>query len=355
MNILAFHRSQRTGISIACLLLVIGISIVALPREPAYGAAPIGQTFSRVVSGVQPRIVKLYGAGGVRGLEAYQTGFLVSADGHVLTALSYVLDTDLVVAVLNDGRRFDTELLGVDPRLEIAVLKIDATDLSYFDLSAAVEASPGARVLAFSNLFNVATGNEPASVLHGCVSAKSNLSARRGAFTTPYKGPAYILDALTNNPGAAGGALTDRSGQLLGLLGKELRNSLDNTWLNYAIPISELAPAVDDILAGKVRPRTSDEVARKPAEPITLNLLGVVLVPDVLAKTPPFVDQVQPDSPAAEADLRMDDLVLFVNERLVRSVKELVDELTFIDRIDEVRLTVIREKELVELSLFAEE
>jgi serine protease Do len=67
----------------------------------------LGQSsFAPVVKQVQPRMVKIYGAGGPRGLEAYQSGFLISSDGHILTVWSYVLDADLITAVLDDGRRF---------------------------------------------------------------------------------------------------------------------------------------------------------------------------------------------------------------------------------------------------------
>ena len=59
-----------------------------------------------------------------------------------------------------------------------------------------------------------------------------------GIFEATYKGDVYVVDAITNNPGAAGGALTTRKGELLGLIGKELRNELTNTWINYAIPIN---------------------------------------------------------------------------------------------------------------------
>ena len=78
-----------------------------------------------------------------------------------------------------------------------------------------------------------------------------------------------------------------------------------------------------------------------------------MLVPDVLERTPPFVDAVRPGSPAAVADLRPDDLVLFVNDRLVQSCKALGNELSFIDRIDTVKLTIIRDQELVEVKLAA--
>ena len=241
-------------------------------------------------------MVKIYGAGGVAGLEAYQTGFLISAKGHVLTVWSYVLDSDVVTVTLDDGRRLDAQLVGSDPRLELAVLKVSAEDLPHFKLDEAVELQVGDRVLAFSNLFGVAVGGESTSVQHGSVTAKTQLSARRGAFETPYRGNVYVLDAMTNNPGAAGGALTNRQGVLAGLLGKELRNALNNTWLNYAIPVADLHAAVDDMLAGKTRRRSESETAKKPAQPWTLSLSGVTLVPPVLAKTPPFADRVRPGS-----------------------------------------------------------
>ena len=246
-------------------------------------------------------MVKIFGAGGVRGLEAYQSGFLISADGHVLTAWSYVLDADDTTVVLHDGRKFSGQLVGNDPQLEIAVLKIDATNLDHFDLGQAAPLDVGARVLAFSNLFGVATGDEAISVQHGVVAAVTPLDARRGAYQTPYRGTVYVLDAMTNNAGAAGGALTDRQGMLAAMLGKELRNSLNNTWLNYAIPMAQLAESVQSILQGKAPPSMEDQNA--PVEPLTLERLGLVLVPDILHRTPPFVDGTRPGSPAAAAGL----------------------------------------------------
>ena len=108
-------------------------------------------------------------------------------------------------------------------------------------------------MLAVSNIFGVATGNEPASVQKGTVSVVTRLEARRGVFETPYRGPVYVLDVTTNNSGAAGGALVTRRGELAGMLGKELRNSLNNTWLNYAVPIAELRQSVEQIRGRQVR------------------------------------------------------------------------------------------------------
>ena len=86
-------------------------------------------SFAQVIDEVQPKIVKIFGAGGLRGLEAYQSGFLISGQGHILTVWSYVLDSDAITVYLNDGRKFQAEVVGMDPRTEIAVLKVDAENL----------------------------------------------------------------------------------------------------------------------------------------------------------------------------------------------------------------------------------
>ncbi len=310
-------------------------------------------SFSDVIDDVQPKIVKIYGAGGFRGLEPYQSGFLISSHGHIVTAWSYVLDTDELTVTLNNGLRFETEILGSDPRTEIALLKIEGSNFPYFDLGKTVEVDTGSRILAFSNIFGVATGDESASVLHGCIAARSALAARRGAFALPYKGPAYILDAMTNNPGAAGGALTDRQGQLTGVLGKELRDAANNTWLNYAIPINELRGAIADIRAGKIIPRHMNTDIKKPKFPTTVEYLGISLVPDILTKTPPFIDKIGIGSLAELSGLKADDLILYVDEHLVQSCKEFVRELEMIDKDDKITLTVRRDQELVTAELQA--
>ena len=311
------------------------------------GRSSIATTIDRV----QPKIVKIHGAGGFRGLEAYQSGIVISPEGHVLTVFSYVLDTDRIIATLDDGRKFPAQLLGADPQLDVAVLKVEASGLPYFDLNQAVEAEGGTRVLALSNLFGVATGNEPTSVQHGIVSVKTRLEARRGSFETPYHGPVYVLDAVTNNPGAAGGALVDWRGNLVGLMGKELQNARNHTWLNYAIPIDELRRSVEAIRSGKFVSGPSDSAEKKPARSVGLAMLGIVPVPDILQRTPPFVDQVRPDSPAQSGGIRPDDLIVLVGDRLVQTLKALEAELQYIDHEDPVRLTVLRGQELLEIVL----
>ena len=319
-------------------------------------AAEDAGSFASIARRVQPKIVKIYGAGGFAGLEAYQSGFLISADGAILTVRSTVLDTDDINVTLADGRKFSVSLVGIDPQLEIAVLKIEedaeVEALPFFDLSQQREATAGARVLAFSNLFRVAQGNEDASVQHGIVAAVTPLNARRGTYQSAYRGTVYVLDAVTNNPGAAGGAVTGRQGELLGIIGKELRSTLTNTWLNYAIPVSELAEAADDILAGKSRVIEHDERFR-PQNPLTLADLGIVMVPDVVERTPPYVDRIVTDSPASLAGLMADDQIVFVDGQLVTSCRILIEAFEFKEHDATVRLTIMRGQELIEVELRA--
>jgi serine protease Do len=319
----------------------------------AASSALAGPSLARVSAQVQPKTVKLFGAGGLNGLPIYQSGFLISADGYIVTVWSHVLDVDDVTVILDDGRKYSSRLVGADPRLEMALLKIDAQDLPYFDLSKSPPAAEGTRVLAFTNLFGVATGDEPSSVQHGTISAVTTLDARRGAYETPYQGPIYVVDAMTNNPGAAGGALVDLDGRLLGIVGKELKNARNNTWLNFAIPTAEFLTSIDAIRNGKPRPEEDKSKPKQPDNPLTLDQLGIVMIPDVLEKTPPFVDQVRPNSAAAKAGVRPDDLVLLVDDQVVQSCSTLIKELATRESDSEVRLTLMRGNELVEAQLKA--
>lgn len=330
--------------------LAIALLTVTMTVPYARAQSPLTQT----LRSVQPCMVKVYGAGGFRGLEAYQSGFLISSDGHILTAYSTVLDTSMLRVVLDDGRRLDGKMLGGDARLDVAVLKVDAQGLPFLDLDSATEAEPGTPVLALSNMFGVAAGNEPVTVQQGVISIVTDLDARRGTFDIPYTGRVYILDAVTNNPGAAGGALITRDGRLLAMLGKELRNARNNTWINYALPIRELQPSVKAIMAGERIVAGQDHGRPKAVKPLTPRAIGLVLVPDVVPRTPPYVDAVLAGSAASKAGLRPDDLIVFLDDALVPSCQTLHDELQYRDHFEVVRLTVLRDRQLLEVELSAD-
>lgn len=319
-------------------------------------------------------VVKIYGAGGFRGLEAYQTGFLVSPEGHVMTAMSTVLDSEEIDCVLDDGRRFTASLVGIDPRREMALLKLDAEGLPCVPLDgspleesravanaepAAAEPvatarqrqatlqAPGTRVYALSNLFGVAVGDERVSVQRGVISAVVPLAARRGAYEAPYDGQVYVLDFTVNNPGSAGGLLVDVLGQPAGMLGKELRSTTAGIWLNYAIPLPEVAASFESLLSG----RPAESAAMAEQQPFDTRLLGFLLVPDILEKTPPFVEAVIEATPAAAAGLREDDLLVAVGSQSVTSCAAVAEELARIDEGEPVRVSVIRDGRIVEAAL----
>jgi S1-C subfamily serine protease len=146
---------ERTLLRLSTALLLVLVAIATAPQANAYEAE-----LGVLVRKAQRAAVKIYGAGG-GGLTAYQSGFLVSPQGHIATAWSHVLDVEPVV-VLDDGRRFNAKIVGFEPQLELAVLKIEADELPFLELAkdAPELADP---VLAVSNLFGIATGGEPAS------------------------------------------------------------------------------------------------------------------------------------------------------------------------------------------------
>jgi serine protease Do len=316
-------------------------------------APAAAQSTREAIESVQPRMVKIFGAGGLRGLHEYSTGFLVSADGHVATAWSHVLDAEEVSVVLHDGRRYFAEVLGAEPALDLAVLKIRGENLSlpFFELAEdSAAAGPGTRVLAFSNMFKVASGDEAVSVVQGVIAARTRLSARRGSFEAAYVGQVYVVDAVTNNSGAEGGLLTTRDGKLLGMIGKVLRDTRSNTWLNYSIPIADLREPIQQIIIGDFssQPKPADAESPRRYEPLDF---GLVMVPDVLFRTPAYVDSVLPNSPADAAGLKPDDFVLFVNEELIQSCRLLREELGRLEAGDTLRLIIRRNDQLVTVEL----
>lgn len=305
------------------------------------------------IADVQPRLVKLYGAGGLKNLEGYGTGFLVSPDGHIATVWSHVLDASAVTVVQHNGRRSFAQVLGGDSARDVAIVKIDGADLPYFDIQQSASVGPGASVLAFSNMFKVAAGDEPLTVMHGVVAARTQLSARRGRSRLPYQGPVYIVDAVTNNPGAAGGVLTTLDGKLLGMIGREARNEETQTWMNYTVPLDELRPAIEDLIAGRrnrVDPLAAAETSRGSFTPLDF---GLVLAPNVVQRTPAYIDAVAPDSAAEKLGLAPDDLIVLANGEVIPSIRSFEDVLRRLAPGDDLQLTVRRGDELVSVSLRA--
>lgn len=325
-------------------MMLRGIVVVAV-AVACIAAADTAPPPQLVAATVARSVVKIYGAGGPRGLEAYQSGIILSADGRIATAMSTVLDSQSIECVLDDGRRFEATLVGVDPRREVAVLSIEAEDLPAA-MPAAERAAVGTRVLAVSNLFGVAVGDERVSVQRGVIAAVVPLEARRGAAEAPYTGTVYVFDITTNNPGSPGGGVFDARGRLLGMVGKELRSTVGGVWLNYALPVDEVLAAC---AAGDSGERHPSPAAAAPG--FDLRLLGIVLVPDLLDRTPPFVEAVVPGSAAARGGLAADDLLIAVGGRAVATRAAVERAVGGIASGDAVRVSVIRDGAVLDADL----
>ena len=302
-----------------------------------------------LVDRVQEKVVKLFGAGGAKGLESYQSGVLVGSDGYILTSWSTVLDVTSVRVVAYDGRRLNATVVGVDPPNEMALLKVDDAGLSGFELDTSIATRPGQRVFGVSNLFGIATGNEYCSVQKGVVMAIAPLTQRRGKTKSLYQGKVYVLDVMTNNPGAAGGALIDIQGRLIGILGKEIRDEQAGIWLNYALPLDVVQASMDRILKGNT---SADLQSIKTVDkPHRLADLGLTLIPDVLAKTPAFVDQIRKGSIADRSGIQTNDLILLANEQRIDSRKSFERVLSTLNRADSFELLVQRGQELIRIQV----
>jgi S1-C subfamily serine protease len=336
------------------LYLLAGISL-NIEKNIASGA-PTDQSSTSVlmshdtlVDRVQEKVVKLFGAGGAKGLESYQSGVLVGSEGYILTSWSTVLDVTSVRVVAYDGRRLNATVVGVDPPNEMALLKVDDAGLTGFELDTSIATRPGQRVFGVSNLFGIATGNEYCSVQRGVVMAVAPLTQRRGKTKSLYQGKVYVLDVMTNNPGAAGGALIDIQGRLIGILGKEIRDEQAGVWLNYALPIDIVQASMDRILKGNT---SADLESIKIVEkPHRLSELGVTLIPDVLAKTPAFVDQIRKGSVADRSGIQTNDLILFANDQRIDSRKSFERVLSTLNRADSFELLVQRGQELIRIQV----
>jgi len=359
--------------------ILFGIFETGTLREPATaspeadGSRDVGATLvvaplavarrvERVIDEALVRSVKIIG-GKLGQIHGYQSGILVSPDGHILTALASALQAEPIVVVLDNGRKFDARLIAAEPVMEIALLKISGTDLPHFDVArepATVlpsEWALGSPIYALSNPFNIAEGNERVTVQKGAIASLTKLSARRGVFETPYKGDIIVVDITTNNPGSCGGALIcAESGELLGLLGKELRNNENHSWLNFAIPVHAWSDWVRTAIqeGGTISLFTEQSVRTQELIPEdTIRIFqdwGILFIPSVSRRTPPFIDSIRLGSEAQTQGLLPDDLIVMVNDQLTPSLAAVEHRIHQIPADQPVTLTIERDATLREVT-----
>jgi serine protease Do len=309
------------------------------------------------IATAQRRVVKIYGAGGVGRIEGYGSGVMIHGTGLILTVDSPLLSADVIRVVLADGSRRTARVVGIDRTLQLTALQIEGDQptepFDHFDLSSRASMQVGDPAWGISNLFDIAVSDELVSVQQGIIATETEITSRQGLDGETIPGRVYILDLITNNPGAAGGALIDSQGRLVGILAKELQNQSTQTWISVAIPIESVQPFLDKVKEGKAditRPRPARSTVDRRAL-ARVDLRGIRLLPEVLDQTPPFIDGVEPGSPAEQAGILVDDLIVYVGEVIIPSTNEF--RLTMLKHPAEEPVTVIvmRDGDLLPLVL----
>lgn len=301
-------------------LLVVFLCLGGLPsiasQVESNRSAQADNAVMPAIERVLPCVVKLYG--GRFGMDhGYGVGVIVSHDGLVVTASSVLLDARGLRATLHDGRNVKAELVRQDDELQLALVRVDATGLPFLTPSPSTTLLPGDTILALGNSYQVSEGDEPLSVTRGVFSMRSTLKARRRKQRFEYDQDVLIYDAITSNPGMAGGPLLDLDGRWVGLVGKVVVSDLTNTYMSYAVP-SE--PVVSFLGAATGAPASAPVQASSESRKSAWT--GIKLFEMGLRHSAAYVDKVAPNSPAAAAGLRTDDLILAVDGAPVRSAAE---------------------------------
>ncbi|MCH2200550.1 MAG: S1C family serine protease [Fuerstiella sp.] len=329
-----------------CLMLLSALLILPVANANVSRSDAIVESCSVVV--------KLFGAG-VGNLDSYGSGILISDSGHVVTVWNHLINTGYLTAVTSSGHRYQLDVVGTSAAHDLAVLKLithGEERFGFVDRAAAAKPEVGSEVRAFSNMFHVATGNEPVSVVHGIVAADAVLAAGFGRWKLPIRSSVLILDAITNNSGAAGGLLTDVDGTVIGMLGRELRHDDSGTWVNYAVPFATLNPVIDAILSGGSLEEEVDEPVTRPLSDRDLtSKWGMTLLPEVLEETPAYIDRVISDSVSAKAGLRRGDLVVLVNDEVIQTSSQFRTQLAKIRSGLRLTITVNRDGALESIQI----
>jgi len=238
------------------------------------------------------------------------SGFIISKDGYVMTNYHVVKDADEIIVRLSDRRELKAEIIGVDPRSDVALLKIDATGLPVARIGKSSDLEVGEWVLAIGSPFGFdhsAIGSPfgfDHSATAGIVSAKGRSLPRENYVP-------FIQTDVAINPGNSGGPLFNQEGEVVGVNSQIYSRTGGYMGLSFSIPI-EVAMDVADQL------KTSGKVSR--------GWLGVLIQDVTLDLAESFgmkhprgalVAKVLPDSPALTSGIKVGDIIVEFNKQEV--------------------------------------
>ncbi|MCP4407373.1 MAG: DegQ family serine endoprotease [Gammaproteobacteria bacterium] len=220
------------------------------------------------------------------------SGFIFSQDGYVVTNHHVVQDADEIIVKLNDRREVIAEIVGTDPRSDIALLKIEAKDLPVLKIGNSDQLKPGEWVLAIGSPFGF-----DHSVTAGIVSAKGRSLPSENYVP-------FIQTDVAINPGNSGGPLFNLDGEVVGINSQIYSRTGGFMGLSFAIPIEVAMDVVEQLkTVGHVQRGWLgvyiQEVTRELAESFGMNQPMGALVANVL-----------PDSPAQDSGIKVGDVIL---------------------------------------------
>jgi serine protease Do len=262
------------------------------------------------------------------------SGVIISPDGYIVTNNHVVDDAVNVQVILNDNRQFKAKVIGRDPNTDIALVKIDATNLPYLVWGNSDALKLGEWVLAVGNPLSLNS-----TVTAGIVSAKSRSI---GIVSGKMPLESFIQTDAAVNPGNSGGALVNSHGDLVGINTAIASETGSYSGYSFAIPATIARKVVDDI-------RKYGEVQRA--------VLGVMMrsVNDSIAKAEKldkaegaFVQSVTEDGAARKAGIKEGDIIVSVNGNSVKSSSELQEQIGKYSPGNEVTVGYIRKGELKE-------
>ncbi len=270
-----------------------------------------------------------------RYLSGIGSGVIITADGYIVTNNHVVNEADHIQVTLNNKKIYNAEIVGTDPRTDIALLKIKAKRLKHITFSDSDNIKVGEWVLAVGNPFNLTS-----TVTAGIISAKArNVPVIEGEQAIN----SFIQTDAVVNPGNSGGALVNTKGDLVGINTAISSHTGSYEGYSFAVPSNIAKKVVEEILEyGSVRRA----------------YLGVQLediTSDVIKKYRLKVDEEQrgvcaihimPGSAAQEAGLKDKDIILEIDGKKMNTASELIGYIASKKTNDRVMLKISRQGDI---------
>jgi len=262
------------------------------------------------------------------------SGVIVSPNGYILTNHHVVEAADEVEIALVDGRKTKASMIGSDPETDLAVLKINLQDLPAITFGQSQQVKVGDVVLAVGNPFGVGQ-----SVTMGIVSALSRSQVGINTFEN------FIQTDAAVNPGNSGGALTDTSGNLIGINTAIYSRTGGSLGIGFAIPIHVAKQIMEQIIqsGGVVRGWlgvSMQDMTQELAESFNLDSSTGSLIASVLR-----------DGPADKAGVKPGDILIAVEGKPVKNSSEMLNLVAALPPGDTVTVTVKRNKQKKSISV----